>query len=111
MPESGVGRVSCAALARAFLNIALKFSKMVISDDPLECFMLTVSVAEAKAQFSALLDAVQAGEEIVITRRGQAVARLRAEPPAEPDFSVFRRLRGAWKEGMRIDRDALHERD
>lgn len=73
--------------------------------------MHTVSVAQAKAQLSALLDAVLAGEEVVITRRGQPIARLQAEPPAEPDFSVFRSLRGAWKEGMHIDRDALHERD
>ena len=73
--------------------------------------MQTVSVAQAKAHLSALLDAVQAGEEIIIPRRGQAVARLQAEQPAKPDFSVFRQLRGAWKEGMRIDRDALHERD
>lgn len=32
--------------------------------------MRTVGLAEAKAQLSALLDAVQAGEEVVITRRG-----------------------------------------
>ena len=38
--------------------------------------MRTVGVAEAKAQLSALLDAVEAGDEVVITRRGQAVARL-----------------------------------
>ncbi|WP_341645296.1 type II toxin-antitoxin system Phd/YefM family antitoxin [Thauera sp. SDU_THAU2] len=72
--------------------------------------MQTVSVAQAKAQLSALLDAVQAGEKIIITRRGQAVARLRTEQPAKPDFSVFRQFRGTWKDGMRIDRDALHER-
>ncbi len=74
--------------------------------------MRTVSLAEAKAQLSALLDAVEAGEEIVITRRGRAIARLKSEQPlAEPDFSVFRRHRGAWKTGMRINRDELHERD
>ena len=33
-------------------------------------------MAEAKAQLSALLDAVEAGDEVVITRRGKAVARL-----------------------------------
>jgi antitoxin (DNA-binding transcriptional repressor) of toxin-antitoxin stability system len=73
--------------------------------------MQTVSVAQAKAHLSALLDAVAAGEEVVITRRGRPAARLKAEQPAEPDFSVFRRYRGAWKEGMTLDRDALHERD
>jgi antitoxin (DNA-binding transcriptional repressor) of toxin-antitoxin stability system len=76
--------------------------------------MQTVSVAEAKAHLSALLDAVEAGEEVVITRRGRPAARLKAEQPAavdfSADFSVFRRHRGAWKEGMTLDRDALHER-
>ncbi|MBI2312895.1 MAG: type II toxin-antitoxin system prevent-host-death family antitoxin [Betaproteobacteria bacterium] len=38
-----------------------------------------VSVADAKAHLSELLDRVEAGEEVVITRRGQAVARLSAE--------------------------------
>lgn len=38
--------------------------------------MKTVGLAEAKAHLSALLDAVEAGDEVVITRRGQAVARL-----------------------------------
>lgn len=38
--------------------------------------METLSVAEAKARFSAVLAAVEAGQEIVITRRGKAVARL-----------------------------------
>lgn len=31
------------------------------------------------------------------------------ERPAELDFSVFRRLRGVWEEGMHIARDELHE--
>ena len=38
--------------------------------------MKSVGLAEAKAHLSALLDAVEAGGELVITRRGQAVARL-----------------------------------
>ncbi len=38
--------------------------------------METLSVAEAKARFSAVLAAVEAGQEVVITRRGKAVARL-----------------------------------
>ncbi len=38
--------------------------------------MRRVGLAEAKAQLSALLDAVEAGDEVVITRRGQPVARL-----------------------------------
>jgi len=41
--------------------------------------MRRVALAEAKAQLSALLDAVEAGEEVVITRRGKAVARVLRE--------------------------------
>ena len=36
----------------------------------------SVGVHEAKTQLSRLLERVQAGEEIVITRRGEEVARL-----------------------------------
>ena len=35
-----------------------------------------VTVAQAKAQLSSLLDAVEAGEAVVITRRGKAIAEL-----------------------------------
>ena len=38
--------------------------------------MLTVNVHEAKTQLSRLLQAVEAGEEVVIARAGQPVARL-----------------------------------
>ncbi|GJE60823.1 type II toxin-antitoxin system Phd/YefM family antitoxin [Methylobacterium trifolii] len=38
--------------------------------------MSTVSLAEAKAHLSALLDRVEAGDTVTITRRGRAVARL-----------------------------------
>lgn len=38
--------------------------------------MQEVSVFEAKNKLSALLDRVERGEEIVITRRGKPVARL-----------------------------------
>lgn len=40
------------------------------------------SVAEAKANLSAILDEVEAGKEIVITRRGKPVARLSRERDA-----------------------------
>ncbi len=38
--------------------------------------MKAVSVAEAKARLSELLDRVERGEEIVISRRGHPVAKL-----------------------------------
>jgi prevent-host-death family protein len=36
--------------------------------------MRSVGLTQAKAQLSALLDAVEGGDEVVITRRGQPVA-------------------------------------
>ncbi|WP_446831773.1 type II toxin-antitoxin system Phd/YefM family antitoxin [Candidatus Foliamicus sp.] len=57
--------------------------------------MATVSIAQAKARLSELLNKVEAGQEVVITRRGKAVARL--SPTANPkkplplaDLAVFR---------------------
>lgn len=53
-----------------------------------------VSVAEAKAHLSEILDRVEAGEEVVITRRGRAIARLRAEASSKrkplPSLAEFR---------------------
>ncbi len=38
--------------------------------------MITVGAFEAKTHLSALLDQVEAGEEVVITKHGRPVARL-----------------------------------
>jgi prevent-host-death family protein len=38
--------------------------------------MITVGAFDAKTHLSALLDKVEAGEEVVITRHGKPVARL-----------------------------------
>jgi prevent-host-death family protein len=47
--------------------------------------MLNVSLAEAKARLSELIDGVEAGEVVCITRRGKPVARLvAAQPPRKP---------------------------
>ena len=47
--------------------------------------MVTVNLAWAKARLSELLDKVEEGQEVVITRRGRAVAHLSpvARPPPE----------------------------
>jgi prevent-host-death family protein len=47
--------------------------------------MHMVALAQAKAQLSALLDVIEAGEEVVITRRGQPVARMVRERPQSAD--------------------------
>jgi prevent-host-death family protein len=38
--------------------------------------MIEIGAFDARDQFSRLLDRVQLGEEVVITRRGKAVAKL-----------------------------------
>jgi prevent-host-death family protein len=38
--------------------------------------MVQVTVAEAEAQLSSLLDAVESGQAVVITRRGKPIAEL-----------------------------------
>ncbi|MBZ0253867.1 MAG: type II toxin-antitoxin system prevent-host-death family antitoxin [Candidatus Methylomirabilis sp.] len=48
----------------------------------------TVGAFEAKTHFSKLLDEVEKGEEIVITRRGKEVARLTPMEPAEARVGV-----------------------
>lgn len=59
--------------------------------------MKRVQIAEAKAHLSALVERVEAGEEIVITRRSKPVARLVPEPQARrAAVDVFRE---AWTLG------------
>lgn len=73
--------------------------------------MDSISVFEARTRLSALLDQVERGQEIVITRRGKAVARLvpadeSAEPPDRPRAAVaaLRALRaGIVTRGVRFD--------
>ena len=62
---------------------------------------------EAKTQLSKLVGRVEAGEEIVITRRGKPAARLVPEQRGEG----FASLGGAWRGRVRIadDFDELPE--
>jgi prevent-host-death family protein len=53
--------------------------------------MLTVNIADAKAKLSELLDRALAGEEIVIARAGNPLARL------VPIASRAERKPGAWR--------------
>lgn len=56
--------------------------------------MSIVTLADAKARLSELLDRVEAGEAIEITRRGKPVARITAvRPPRQPiDLKALRAL-------------------
>ncbi len=76
--------------------------------------MVTVNLAQAKARLSELLDKVESGQEVVITRRGKAVAHISpAIRPKKPlplqDLAEFRttmpRLRRPAGEMLREIRD------
>ena len=54
--------------------------------------MLTVGAFEAKTKLSELLDAVERGEEVVITRHGQPIARLCPLAPADDRVAKAKKL-------------------
>lgn len=56
--------------------------------------MITVSLAEAKARLSELVDRAVAGDQVSITRRGKLVARLSAVHPPKKriDAAALRAL-------------------
>lgn len=56
---------------------------------------------EAKTQLSKLVERVEAGEEIVITRRGEPAARLVPERRG----GGFASLAGAWRDQVEIADD------
>jgi prevent-host-death family protein len=52
-----------------------------------------ISIAQAKAEFAALVSRAEAGEEIIVTRNGKPVARLTAltaKPVAYGDLAGLR---------------------
>ena len=76
--------------------------------------MVTVNLAHAKAHLSELLDKVEAGEEVLITRRGRPVGQIspvarRKSPLRLDSLAQFRarmpRLRRASAELLREARD------
>ena len=74
--------------------------------------MATVTLVEAKAHLSALLDKVEAGEQVVITRHGKPVANLSPVLSAKiplPSLAEFRarmpKLRKPLSESLRQMRD------
>jgi antitoxin (DNA-binding transcriptional repressor) of toxin-antitoxin stability system len=79
--------------------------------------MKTISAREANQFFSKLLAEAEAGEEIVITRRGRPVATLRAHDPARDDperEAAVQRMITMMRNGMALDshrvrRDEIYE--
>ena len=75
--------------------------------------MSTVTLAQARTHLSHLLDQVETGEEVVITRRGQPVARItpieKSKQPVK-SFAEFRKRMPHWRKSstalLREMRDA-----
>ena len=82
--------------------------------------MRSVSAREANQQFSKILGEAAGGEEIVITRRGQAVAVISPYRPDEPTpeqqaaiEELVEMMRHGFIKGVekrRYTRDEMHER-
>jgi prevent-host-death family protein len=79
-----------------------------------------ISIREANQHLSRYLERVEQGAEIIITRRGKAIARV-LPIEAQPQLSEAQRAarermrdrmsRGYALGGTRVDREALHVRD
>jgi prevent-host-death family protein len=69
---------------------------------------MDVNIAEARNRLTRLIRAVEAGEQVVITRNGKPVAQL-APPPTEPRIAQFGGMRDriklpkGWDEPVDLD--------
>jgi prevent-host-death family protein len=82
---------------------------------------MTIGLAEAKAKLSEIIDRVESGETILISRNGEAVAELRPVKRMTPEEAVarIRELRARiakrnagkppWPAPGRRLRDLIHE--
>ena len=69
--------------------------------------MAVVALAEAKARFSELIERVEAGETVSITKRGKPVARLVAEVPAKEPWDIEEMRRFRQMSAPYVDPDGL----
>jgi len=81
--------------------------------------MQEISLREINQHFSRYMQAVEKGEEIIITRRGKPIAKLVAVAASrklsDEQVSARKRLRKRMKKGFHLggesfDREDLHER-
>jgi len=81
--------------------------------------MRTVSLMTANQEFSRLIQEVERGQEVLITRRGRPIARLMphtADKAADSRWTAaYRRMmarleEGASLGGLRVERDELYDR-
>lgn len=71
----------------------------------------TVGIFEAKTNLSALLERVEAGEDVVITRRGKPIARLVAleESPLEKTLALMAEIRQRSSAGPETLKELIEE--
>jgi prevent-host-death family protein len=76
----------------------------------------TITAFEAKTRLGHLLDRVQAGEELLITRHGRPIARLvpirqdQSADGVDRALATFREIRESLKaKGVRISRKEIRE--
>jgi prevent-host-death family protein len=73
-----------------------------------EVLSTTVSVAQAKSQFAALVARAEAGETIVVTRSGRAVACLGPLPGRKP--IKYGELKGVFlSEGLTLPEEVIRD--
>ena len=63
--------------------------------------MITISLAQAKARLSELLDTVEGGEDVVITRHGKPVAHMSAATRPKQvlrSLAAFRAKMPGWRD-------------
>lgn len=61
--------------------------------------LVTVNLAQAKANLSKLINKVESGEGVIITRHGKPVARISAIQPKKPirPLAAFRASMPRWR--------------
>ena len=64
---------------------------------------MRVTAVEAKTRFGELLDRVEAGEEVVITRRGKVVARMERDRPRPSPEEVRKSIERMRAVGLRLE--------
>ena len=81
--------------------------------------MRTVSLTKAKREFSRLIEEVERGESVLITRRGRPIARLasctvdktiNAEWAAACERMMTQLKEGASLGGLKVEREELYDR-
>ena len=72
--------------------------------------MVQVNVKDARSNLSSLLDRVEAGEEIIITRRGKKVAKM-VPPQSENRLPSLKDFRSSLKvEGKPMSKEVIDAR-